>query len=289
MQHITENIVISTAYRRLTVGAYATGKGLVCVDVPPMPIDALRWRSLIESRFKQPVRLIILTDANHDRLPGLHWFADVPIIAHEYAVQTIAQLPHKTIDKLADQLSQDSAEHSAFAGVKLRLPQIAFDQRATAYIDDVPVTIQAMPGPTPGNIWFHLPQEKVVFTGDSVVVDSPIMMNQPDSAGWLDSLATLRRARFIADAIVPGRGPATDKSATESISTFLRYLRRRVQHFCQADRPLEELIDFIPEVLDRMPYPCPEDDVERTSMRLLAGLEAMCKTYRLENKPDTKE
>ena len=40
MEEIAEGVVVSTAFRLITVGAIATGQGIVCVDVPPYPAGA---------------------------------------------------------------------------------------------------------------------------------------------------------------------------------------------------------------------------------------------------------
>lgn len=274
MQEIAAGIVVSTEFRRVTVGAFATGKGLVCIDVPPYPAEARRWCSQLLERFKQPIRLVILTDAQRDRLLGLHWFDEACIIAHDATMQTMRALPANYVELSADLLAHDSDERLSFTGVQLCYPRVTFSTRMTAYVEDVPLSLVAMPGPTPGNVWVSFPEEGITFVGDSVVVGVPPYMLRAQSKAWLDSLTELRRARSGVDVIVPGRGPLTDREATHPISDFVRYMRRRVQHFYKVGRQRVELLDLLPDVMERVPYmqPGEYDDVER---RVKTALESI--------------
>lgn len=274
MQEIAEGIVVSTEFRRITVGAFATGRGVVCIDVPPIPEDAHRWRSQLLEYFKQPIRLVVLTDAQRDRLVGLHWFDDAYVIAHDATMQTMRGLPANFVDLTADLLAHDSDERLSFVGVRLCYPRVTFNDRMTAYVHDVGVELMAMPGPTPGNVWVQFPEQGIIFVGDSVVMNVPPYMARAQSKAWLDSLTLLRRERFGAEIIVPGRGPLTDRESTTQLSEFLRYVRRRVMHFHRAGRQRVEVLDLLPDVMDRVPFLSvgEREDVER---RVKTGLESI--------------
>ncbi len=284
MQEIADGIVVSTEFRRITVGAYATGKGLICFDVPPFPVDARRWHAQLLERFKQPIRLVVLTDAQRDRLLGLHWFDEALIVAHDATFQALRALPANYVDLSADLLATNSSERLSFSGVRLCTPRVTFSQRMTAYVQDVPLTLIAMPGPTPGNIWVHFEEQGIWFVGDSVVNGVPPYMGRVQSKAWLDSLTFLRRPRSGADVIVPGRGPLTTREATVELSEFLRYLRRRVQNFARAGRPRAELLTLVPDAVDRLEHvrPAERDDVER---RVRTGLESIYDEFLMDDAP----
>ncbi len=284
MQEIAEGVVVSTEFRRITVGAIVTGRGIVCVDVPPYPDDAQRWQAMLLERFKQPIRAVVLTDSHRDRLPGLHWFDTATIVAHTATFYAMKALPNAFMDQMADALSMDSRERSSFVGVKLRLPRVTFDDRMTIYVEDVGVPLLAMPGPTPGNVWVHLPDQRVVFTGDSVVLNQPLVMGQAQSKAWLNSLTLLRRPRFAADVVVPGRGPVTDKDSTQAISEFLRYLRRRVQRLYRSGHPRSDIANIVPGIMAQLT--CPPGDEEDVQRRLKTGLESIYDEFRLEEEQE---
>lgn len=281
MEEIAEGVVVSTAFRLITVGAIATGQGIVCVDVPPYPADARRWRAQLMEHFREPIRIVVLTDAHRDRLLGLHWFEEATIIAHDATYNLMKALPAAFVDQAADALSRDSAERASFSGVQLRLPLATFTDRMTAYVGHFGVPLLAMPGPTPGNVWVRLPEKGVVFTGDSVVLNQPLYMAHAQSKAWMNSLTRLRRSRFGARIIVPGRGPVIrDPQETQAISEFLRYVRRRVQRLYRAGRPRADVANIVPGILEQLTLPPgQEDDVQR---RLKSGLERIYDEFRQE-------
>lgn len=281
MQELAENVVISTEFRRINVGAIATGTGVVCIDVPPIPREARYWRALLLEHFKQPIRLLILTDANRDRLLGAHWFEEARVIAHTSVYDAIKTLPNTFVDHAAEAIAENSDERISFSGVHLRLPSVTYSERMTAYVDDFPVPLIAMPGPTPGNTWIHLPDIGVVFTGDSVIVDQPLQMGQMQSKSWLNSLTMLRRPRFAAKVIVSGRGRLAKKRDTEKISDRLRYMRRRVQRLYRAGRPRSDIAEIVPSVIEQVAPRTDDDDLPR---RMKIGLESIYDELRREAK-----
>ncbi len=281
MQELADNVVVSTEFRRINVVAIATGSGIVCIDVPPIPREARYWRALLLEHFKQPIRLLILTDANRDRLLGAHWYEEARIIAHTAAHTAIKALPNTFVDQAADAIAENSDERISFSGVRLRLPSVTYSERMTAYVDDFPVPLLAMPGPTPGNTWIHLPEAGVVFTGDSVVTGQPLHMGQMQSKSWLNSLTVLRRSRFVADVIVPGRGKLAQKEDTQAISDALRYMRRRVQRLYRAGRPRADIAEIVPSVVEQLvPQAARDEELPR---RFRIGLESIYDELRLED------
>lgn len=284
MQEIADGIVVSTEFRRITVGAIATGKGIICIDVPPFPSEARLWRSTLMERYKQPISLVILTDANPDRLPGLYWFDEAHIVSHDSVYKTLKTLPASIIEHTADGLADNSEERVAFSGVRLRLPRITFSDRMTAFVGDFGVPLLWMPGPTPGNIWAHLHDQHIVFTGDSVVMGRAPHMKRTMSKEWLNSLTELRRSRFVADIVVPGRGPLTDKDSTHAVSDFVRYARRRVHNLIRAERPRGEVVEILPGLLEMVGET--DERYEHIKVRLMAGLEAIYDEFVAEFEED---
>src|SRR5438876_11941213 len=80
MRQLTANVFIETGQRGSNHGLVTTSDGLVLIDGPFKPSDALRLKAEIEPRGR--LRYIINTEPHGD-----HWtanaFFDVPAIAHE--------------------------------------------------------------------------------------------------------------------------------------------------------------------------------------------------------------
>ncbi len=66
------------------------------------------------------------------------------------------------------------------------------------------------PGHTPGQLAVHVPDEGVVFTGDTIFSGCQTWLMTSDVDGWLAALERIRTLDF--ERIVPGHGPVVPKS-----------------------------------------------------------------------------
>lgn len=282
MQEIAPGIFVETGFRRINVGAILTDEGFVLIDTPPYPADAQRWRDTLADLSDKPVRAIILTDCHRDRLLGSCWFDAPVIVAHDETVAYMRNLPAAFLEMSVEALTNDLPERSAFAGVHIQLPTIGFSQRMQLRYGDCVIPLLSMPGPTAGSLWVHLPEQRILFAGDSIIVGQHPYISSANTKNWLESLTVLRRSRFPADRIVPGRGPLVDKSATEPISNYLRLARRRVQGLYRAGRPRADTAALVPELLEV--FPCADGDLERIQRRIKAGLDRIYEEFKLSEK-----
>src|SRR3989442_11337634 len=86
MQQLTANVFAETGLRGANHGFVTTSDGIVLIDTPHKPSDALRLKAEIERR--GPLRYIMNTEPHGD-----HWTAnayfDVPVVAHDGVRQRI--------------------------------------------------------------------------------------------------------------------------------------------------------------------------------------------------------
>jgi glyoxylase-like metal-dependent hydrolase (beta-lactamase superfamily II) len=94
------------------------------------------------------------------------------------------------------------AERNSFAGVQLQVPTVGFTYRLHLRYGGYNIPLLAMPGPTAGNLWVHLPEQRIVFVGDSVLADQHPYISSPSTKDWLESLTILRRS-FCGRLIIP--------------------------------------------------------------------------------------
>ena len=99
MQQLTKNVFVETQTRGANHGIITTSDGLVMIDSPQKPSDAVKLKAEIEAR--GPLRYIINTEPHGDHWTGNAFF-DVPVVAHEGVRQRI--------------LDTDVAEHVARVG-----------------------------------------------------------------------------------------------------------------------------------------------------------------------------
>jgi glyoxylase-like metal-dependent hydrolase (beta-lactamase superfamily II) len=282
VQELAPGVFVETGFRRVNVGAILTDEGFVLIDTPPYPNDAHYWREMLAAISDKPVLAIINTDCHRDRVIGNCWFDAQVIVAHDDTIAQMRNLPSTFVDAALDTLTLSSHERGIFSGAQLRIPSIGFTRKMQLRYGGRTIPLLAMPGPTSGSLWVHLPEQRLLFASDSVIVNQHPYISSPCTKDWLESLTMLRRARFPADLIVPGRGSLVDKDATEPLSNYLRLARRRVHSLFHAGRPRADTSSLVPELLELFPYH--EDDLENVQRRIKGGLDRIYEEFKSNDK-----
>jgi glyoxylase-like metal-dependent hydrolase (beta-lactamase superfamily II) len=276
MKEIGNGIFVETDYARVTVGAVLTGEGWVCIDTPPYPRDARAWREQLAHKAERPILYAINTDGHRDRIicDGLF---DAPVVAHERAAAKMLSLNQVFISQAAEDLAANEGERVEIAGLSVAPPQVAFSDSLTLLCGGREITALGRPSASVGSAWVIFPEDRVLFTGDTVVVGVHPYMEDCLSKAWLEALGELRR-RFEGWTLVPGRGPVTDIGAAEPISEYVRAARRRIASLHRAERPRSEIASLVGEFLEM--FAVPSNQREAIYRRTRAGLDAIYDEYR---------
>lgn len=80
------------------------------------------------------------------------------------------------------------------------------------------------PASTGGDLFLHLPDDGIVFTGDAVFAGMHPFLTEADPDAWERSLAALEA--LGARVVVPGHGPPGDGSAISDMLAYIRAARR---------------------------------------------------------------
>ena len=138
------------------------------------------------------------------------------------------------------------------------------------------VVMKSAPGPLKGSCIVILPERGIVFTGDTLVVDThPIIANQT-SGEWLSTLALLRDLARSHTLLI-GRGPVlfagSDEAyqAIDEVENYIRDMRARIMAHIEAGRPREAVVTYIPEFFGRFPLQTLPADWVRQQIKLSLG------------------
>jgi len=272
MEQIAENTYVSSEYVGSNVGFFVLPAGVIAIDAPVFPRDVRAWRDLILESAAAPILYVLLTDAHPDRLLSAA-LLEAPMVASKGAFDQILTYTdgywRSIADKWMRRYPEDAVDLSAS---RVTQPEILFTDRLTLHKGGVDVLLQEVHGAAPGSSWLHLLDQDVLFAGDTVVAGvHPWMASAPDTRAWLDTLSSLRRARYSQTKIVPGRGPVCDSAATQPMSDYLVLARRRVRYLQMADRPRGDIGTLVAEFVGLFPVPSGErDSIQR---RVRADLE----------------
>jgi glyoxylase-like metal-dependent hydrolase (beta-lactamase superfamily II) len=264
MKQIAPNIYVSTEYHYINVGCVVGPKGVVCIDAPTLPEDALDWRRQILGLEAGPIVYTVLTDTHPHRLLCAR-LLEAPVVtsraAYELAAEYSRGFWRNTVRRLRRYHPEQEA---ALKSLEPSLPEILFSHTLTLHKGGADVTIESVEGAAPGSAWIDLRDENILFVGDTLVVGRPPAMNEtPDTKAWLDTLSTLRRSRFADVTFVPGRGAVSDQTATEPLSEYIRVARRRMRSLHRDGKPRDDVTDFTDELLSLFSL----SDAERNRFR----------------------
>ena len=199
MQKVTENVYVETEFQGCNPGFVVTSDGVVMIDTPQMPADAVEWRDEIARH--GPVRYLIITEPHGDHFTGSHFFEGT-VVAHEGTREAILASTVEPLKERLQQMAPDSLP--LLEGFSYRPPAITLSERLTLYLGKHTFRLINHPGHTPYQVAVHIPEERVVFTSDNIFHRVHPFLHQAVPYEWLDSLERLKELE--AEFLVPGHG-----------------------------------------------------------------------------------
>ena len=217
MQKITENVWTDTTIRGCNPSMVLTSDGVVVIDTPQLPTKAVGLRREAESH--GDVRYVINTEHHVDHIFGNYYFRGAGEIVHHQGVADNFMEVTPALDSFEyahEAIPTDDPEGEAiFPGRDAYFADpgrgtIVFTGDLTLTVGDRTFELLHTPGHTPGQIAVHVPEDRVVFTGDTVFSECQTWLMGSNVTQWLAALD--RIAGLDVDRIVPGHGEVVTKA-----------------------------------------------------------------------------
>ena len=214
MQQVTRNVWTDTTLRGCNPSFVTTSDGVVVIDTPQLPTKAVAMRQEAESH--GPIRYLINTEHHVDHIFGNHWFRGAGTVVHHQGVHDRFMVVFADLDPFdyaLEAIPTDDPDGAALVPdreayyANLNRNGIVFTGDATLHVGDHTFRLLHTPGHTPGQIAVHVPEERVVFTGDTVFNDCATWLMSSDVDQWVAALDRIRT--LDVDHVVPGHGPVT--------------------------------------------------------------------------------
>ena len=110
MEEIADGIFAEFGYEGVNVGAIVTDSGIICIDAPTYPRDARDWVTQLDRLSAKPIKHLIVTDSNGDRLLNTRWI-NAPIVTHRWVAEKLTSYDKRYPQHLLDSLAQRNQFH----------------------------------------------------------------------------------------------------------------------------------------------------------------------------------
>jgi cyclase len=214
-EKVTSNVRTDTTIRGCNPSYVVTSDGVVVVDTAQLPTKAVAMREEAESH--GPIRYIINTEHHVDHIFGNYFFKGAGTVIHHKGVADNFMTPTPLLDpfdyaaEAIPMSDPDGAQIMPTREVYFEDPnraKITFTGDVVLYVGEHTFNLIHTPGHTPGQLAVHVPEERVVFTGDTVFSEVQTWVMASDVDQWVAALNTI--AQLDVDHVVPGHGPVTD-------------------------------------------------------------------------------
>lgn len=268
MNEIAEGIYYEDTYLGVTLGGMVFTHGIILIDAPLRPEDARFWRSALLNMRGGSHRVLVTLDAHPDRTLGIR-AVDATLVAQQKTAQVFRTRPN-IFKGQANPSGADWETYSDAIGMRWAVPDITFITEMSLHWGGPEVILEHHPGPAPGASWAYIPEEKIVFVGDAVVIDQPPFFANADIPAWLESLDVLLE-KCKNCIVISGRGGPAPIKAVRAQARFLKSVQGRLEKLADKQEPLEAIEKIIPALLKKIEYT--EELHDRYFRRLRHGLQ----------------
>ncbi|MGE3944007.1 MAG: MBL fold metallo-hydrolase, partial [Alphaproteobacteria bacterium] len=257
MRRVGPNSFTEIYFAGCNPGFVETSDGYVMIDSPQQPIDAVRWREMLEE--KAPIRYLINTEPHGDHIAGNAYFPKVPVIGQVKLQECFDQYLNAfgSTEEKRERFKQTDPDSVWLVGhpdyPPSHGPTMTFTDSLTLNVGNHTFDIIHMPGHTAPQTSVYVPEEGIVFTGDNVFHKCRTWMQECDPWEWLAALD--RIAALDVETIVPGHGEPCGKDylreQAQIVENWVGFIETRVDRGVEPDEILKGPVPVTPQV----PYP----------------------------------
>jgi len=279
-QQITPNVYVEDRFnmdRGCTPSFVTTSEGVVMIDSPMFPTDAVKWRDYIKKRGE--VRYIINTDYHIDHITGNYFFPGT-VVSHQGVrdmlagpitnivaserVKNLLGTSMGIVEYILMRIKESDPDGLPLAKhYQVRPPTITFSDRLNLYVGKHTFELFHLPGHTPYHLGVFVPEERVFFAGDNFTGGLQPSMAHCVPNEWINSLKKIQT--MDVEVIIPGHGRIGGKKEVREFTSFLQKCIDRVAEAIKMGMTKEEAVDKI-SFLEFRPAVHPDPKMQRINV-----------------------
>lgn len=265
MQELTPIVSIQQNALGLYTGVIQTKDGNILIDSPYRTDDRRTWVNLPT---KSDAIFLVLLDTQYDRTLSAKGCDCILVSQSDYLLPA---KPRQQAVKLQEELLGAGDGHEQVSSSsRPYAPEISFDQNMNLFFGGAEVLLEHHPGSNVAGIWAILPQEKVIFVGDSVMVNQPPFLAYSDPAAWVADMKLLASRAFKGYQIVSSRAGLVTQDQVRAMGKLMTFIQTSIASLQEKHADLEAYLELIPRILKRIEYS--PDESELFFNRLRWGL-----------------
>lgn len=284
MEEIAENVFIEDVYPRTILGILKLNNGTVMVDLPFRFEDAQSWKAVTNKISNDEKRLLLLLDAHIDRTLTTQAM-ETNVIVHDNAVDIINNRSSSAKSHELE-VGPDWSHNELSPGIRFCKPHMTFSDEISVHWGDEPLVITHKSGAHFAGSWLIYEAQKVVFIGDSVVVDQPPFFAKADLTRWIADLEWLQSDRFKNFKIVSGRNGLIDHQSIRTMSALLSTTKVLIEALVEDEIFLGGISELTSQLIEKIEFDPQQQD--RYFYRLNHGLEQYIRRHYSKNAPEVK-
>lgn len=249
MQELTPTVAIQQNALGLYTGIVQTTEGNLLIDSPYRTEEYKAWGSRAA---KSDAIFLVLLDTQYDRTLSAKGYDCIIVSQSDYLLPA---KPRQQAVKLQEELlgTGDGYEQSS-SPTRPYSPEISFDQNMNLFFGGAEILLEHHPGSNMAGIWAILPQEKVIFVGDSVMVNQPPFLAYCDPAAWAADMRLLASRAYKGYQIVSSRAGLVTQDQVREMGKLMTFIQNSIAKLREKDADLDAYMELIPRILKRIEY-----------------------------------
>ncbi len=247
MQEIAPNIFIEQNSLGMVTGIIRSANSTTLIDYPFRQDELKSWRGATSRMVSGDARYLIMLDTHYDRLLSAKG-SDCTLIAHANTVMP-GRMKVTNVKGQEDQLIQTESFDPTGNVARLLPPEITFAEHMVLHLDEFEIVLKHRPGANFAGVWVELPQQKIIFVGDSVLVDQPPYLGFANPEVWVRELDILAGRDYRGYQIVSTRDGIVSQEIVRDWAKVIRYINDAFKELIANEAELEAWLLKIPDIM----------------------------------------